>query len=35
MSMMLVWYPSDIIEYDIRTSALSNAPLHMKQDPAE
>ena len=32
MSMMLVWYPSDIIEYDIRTSALSNAPLHMKQD---
>ena len=30
--MMVTYYASDIIEYDRRTSELSNAALHIKQD---
>jgi len=29
---MVIYYASDIIEYNRRTSELSNAPLHIKQD---
>ena len=30
--MVVICYASDIMEYDRRTSELSDAPLHMKQD---
>jgi len=30
--MMVICYASDVIEYDRRTSELSNAPLRMTQD---
>ena len=32
ISMVVTRYASDITEYDRRTSGLSNAPLHMKQN---
>ena len=34
MSMVVICYATDVIEYDIRTPELSNAPLHMKQNTA-
>ena len=32
ISMVVICYASDMIEYDRRTSELSNAPLRMKKD---
>ena len=32
ISILVICYASDVIEYDRRTSELSNAPLHMEQD---
>jgi len=32
ISMVVICYASDTIEYDRRASGLSNAPLYMKQD---
>ena len=32
MSIVVIYYASDVIEYDRRTSELSNVPIQMKQD---
>jgi len=32
ISIVVICYATDIIEYDKRRSKLSNAPLHMKED---
>jgi len=32
ISVVVIWYGIDAIDYGRRTPELSNAPLHMKQD---